>query len=437
MEIAVIGSGYVGLVAAACFSKAGHSVWCMDSDETKIERLNNGGCPIYEPGLPELLSEGRQNGRLHFSTSLEECLKPSQVVFLAVGTPEGEDGSADVTYIQAAARDIGRLLASPVLVVIKSTVPVGTSASVVRIIREELDARGLHDLTFDVASNPEFLKEGHALEDFLQPDRVIIGVQSETARQTMNELYAPFGLDKGRLLFMDRTSAELTKYAANSMLATRISFMNDIANLCEKVGADVDMIRIGIGADRRIGSKFLYAGCGYGGSCFPKDVKALIASADAHGYSMDVLKAVEHVNHKQKKRLFEKISAFFGPDLPGRTVALWGLAFKPDTDDLREAPALVLISALLEAGCRVQVYDPVAMPNARRLLGDSVIFAETMYEAVKDADALVLVTEWQEFRFPNWEQVRRAMKQPLVIDGRNIYPREVMAKAGFTLSRIG
>jgi UDPglucose 6-dehydrogenase len=314
---------------------------------------------------------------------------------------------------------------------------VGTSASVVRIIREELDARGLHDLAFDVASNPEFLKEGHALEDFLQPDRVIIGVQSEAARQTMNELYAPFGLDKGRLLFMDRTSAELTKYAANSMLATRISFMNDIANLCEKVGADVDMIRIGIGSDRRIGSKFLYAGCGYGGSCFPKDVKALIASAESHGYSMEVLKAVENVNHRQKARLFEKLSAFFGPDLPGRTIALWGLAFKPDTDDLREAPALVLISALLEAGCHVRVYDPVAMPNARRLLGDSVTFTESMYDTVEGADALVLVTEWQEFRFPNWERVRNAMAQPLVVDGRNIYPREVMSKAGFTLSRIG
>ena len=436
MKIVVIGSGYVGLVTAACFSEVGLDVWCMDMDGAKIATLKNGGCPIYEPSLPELLTRNAKAGRLHFTTSLEESLRGASVAFIAVGTPEGEDGSADVSYVCNAARSVGELMTGNLVVVVKSTVPVGTCAKVEGIVRDALEARKA-GFVFDVVSNPEFLKEGHAVSDFMMPDRVVIGVESERARAVMSELYRPFMMTGDRILFMDRASSELTKYTANAMLATRISFMNDIANLCERVGASVDMVRKGIGMDHRIGPKFLYAGCGYGGSCFPKDVKALIATAASHGYSMEVLEAVERVNARQKTVLFEKISRHFKGDLAGRTVAVWGLAFKPGTDDMREAPSLVLIDALLKAGCSVRVFDPVAMDRGRALLGNAVFFARSMYEAAEGADALAVVTEWKEFRLPEWERLHAAMKNPVIFDGRNVYREESLKNAGFTGYRIG
>ena len=436
MKITVIGSGYVGLVTAACFSEVGLDVWCMDMDRAKIDALNAGKCPIYEPSLPELLERNASAGRLHFTTDLEVCLTDADVAFIAVGTPEGEDGSADVSYVCNAARSIGRLMKGDLVVVVKSTVPVGTCGKVEAILREELAARNA-DCRFDVVSNPEFLKEGHAVNDFMMPDRVIIGVENERARAVMSELYRPFMMTGDRILFMDRASSELTKYTANAMLATRISFMNDIANLCERVGASVDMVRRGIGMDQRIGPKFLYAGCGYGGSCFPKDVKALIATAAQHDYDMQVLQAVEHVNAKQKTVLFEKISRHFEGRLKGRTIAVWGLAFKPGTDDMREAPSLVLIAALLEAGCTVRVFDPVAMERGRALLGDTVFFAPNMYAAAEGADALAVVTEWKEFRLPDWKKLRAGMKTPVLFDGRNVYLKETLRDAGFTGYRIG
>lgn len=436
MKVIVIGSGYVGLVTAACFSEVGLDVWCMDTDKAKVARLNAGECPIYEPSLPEILTRNAAAGRLHFTDSLEACLPGTDVAFIAVGTPEGEDGSADVSYVCSAARSVGRVMTGDLVVVVKSTVPVGTSARVEAILREELAARSV-PYGFDVVSNPEFLKEGHAVDDFMTPDRVIIGVESEHARAVMAELYRPFMMTGDRILFMDRASSELTKYTANAMLATRISFMNDIANLCEKVGASVDMIRKGIGMDHRIGPKFLYAGCGYGGSCFPKDVKALIATAAQHGCTMDVLEAVERVNARQKTVLFRKISRYFEGDLAGRTVAVWGLSFKPGTDDMREAPSLVLIRSLLEAGCTVRAFDPVAMDKARGILGDAVEFAPNMYEAVRGADALAVVTEWKEFRLPDWKKMHEAMKTPVLFDGRNMYREETLKKAGFTGFRIG
>lgn len=436
MKIIVIGSGYVGLVTAACFSEVGLDVWCMDTDETKIAKLNAGGCPIYEPALPELLARNAAAGRLHFTTSLEDSLEGADVAFIAVGTPEGEDGSADLSYVCNAARSVGRVMKGDLVVVVKSTVPVGTCAGVEAIVREELEARRV-SFAFDVVSNPEFLKEGHAVNDFMMPDRVIIGVESDRARAIMSELYRPFMMTGDRILFMDRASSELTKYTANAMLATRISFMNDIANLCEHVGASVDMVRKGIGMDHRIGPKFLYAGCGYGGSCFPKDVKALIATAAGYGCDMEVLQAVERVNARQKTVLFRKISRHFGDTLRGRTIAVWGLAFKPGTDDMREAPSLVLIDALLKAGCAVRVFDPVAMEKGRALLGDSVYFAPGMYEAASGADALAVVTEWKEFRLPDWKKLHAAMKSPVIFDGRNIYREESLNNAGFTGYRIG
>ncbi len=436
MKIVVIGSGYVGLVTAACFSEVGLDVWCMDMDGAKIATLKSGGCPIYEPSLPELLTRNANAGRLHFTTSLEESLQGAAVAFIAVGTPEGEDGSADVSYVCNAARSVGELMTGDLVVVVKSTVPVGTCAKVEGIVREALEDRKA-GFAFDVVSNPEFLKEGHAVSDFMMPDRVVIGVESERARAVMSELYRPFMMTGDRILFMDRASSELTKYTANAMLATRISFMNDIANLCERVGASVDMVRKGIGMDHRIGPKFLYAGCGYGGSCFPKDVKALIATAASHGYSMEVLEAVERVNARQKTVLFEKISRHFHGDLAGRTIAVWGLAFKPGTDDMREAPSLVLINALLEAGCSVRVFDPVAMDRGRALLGNAVFFARNMYEAAEGADALAVVTEWKEFRLPEWERLHAAMKSPVIFDGRNVYREESLKSAGFTGYRIG
>lgn len=423
MKIAIVGTGYVGLVTGTCFSEMGVDVTCVDVQTEKIENLKKGIIPIYEPGLEDMVHRNYQAGRLKFSTDLAECLDEVEVVFSAVGTPPDEDGSADLKYVLEVARTIGRNIHKYVLVVTKSTVPVGTAQKVKAAIREELDKRGV-EVEFDVASNPEFLKEGNAVDDFMKPDRVVVGVESDRAKSLMERLYKPFMMNNYRLIFTDIPSAEMIKYAANSMLATRISFMNDIANLCELVGADVNMVRKGIGADSRIGSKFLYPGCGYGGSCFPKDVKALIKTAEKNGYSMRVLKAVEEVNERQKAILFEKLMKHFDGDLKGKRIALWGLAFKPETDDMREAPALVLIDKLVEAGATVKAYDPIAMNECKRRIGDKVLYATDMYDAVLDADALLLVTEWKEFRVPSWGVLKKTMRQAIIIDGRNIYDKE-------------
>jgi UDPglucose 6-dehydrogenase len=437
MNIAVVGTGYVGLVSGACFADTGANVTCVDVDADKIERLKNGEIPIYEPGLDELVKKNFSAGRLKFTTDLSSVLDDVQIVFSAVGTPPDEDGSADLKYVLQVARTIGQNLNHYVVVVTKSTVPVGTAKKVRRTIEEELQKRGV-DIEFDVASNPEFLKEGNAIKDFMSPDRVVVGVESEHAKKVLSKLYKPFLLNNFRVIFMDIPSAEMTKYAANSMLATRISFMNDIANLCERVGADVNMVRAGIGADTRIGRKFLYAGCGYGGSCFPKDVKALIKTADQNGYSMEVLKAVERVNEKQKSVLFEKLQkAFDGQSLKGKTIAMWGLSFKPETDDMRESTALVMINLLLEAGCMVRAYDPVAMNECKRRIGDKITYCRDMYDAVLDADALLLLTEWKEFRLPTWGVIKKAMKRPLVIDGRNIFDIEELHENEFEYHCIG
>lgn len=437
MNIAIVGTGYVGLVSGTCFADTGANVTCIDVDAAKVERLKNGDIPIYEPGLDELVVKNVKAGRLKFTTDLASVLNEQEIVFSAVGTPPDEDGSADLKYVLQVAKTIGQNLNKYLVVVTKSTVPVGTAGKVRRAIQEELDKRGV-DVDFDVASNPEFLKEGSAIKDFMSPDRVVVGVESEKAKKTLTKLYKPFLINNFRVIFMDIPSAEMTKYAANSMLATRISFMNDIANLCERVGADVNMVRAGIGADTRIGRKFLYAGCGYGGSCFPKDVKALIKTADANGYSMEVLKAVERVNEKQKSVLFEKLQKVFGEgSLRGKTIAMWGLSFKPETDDMRESTALVMIRLLLDAGCTVRAYDPVAMDECKRRIGDSVTYCRDMYDAVLDADALLLLTEWKEFRLPTWGVIKKAMKQPLVIDGRNIFDAEELSEAGFEYHCIG
>lgn len=436
MKIAIVGTGYVGLVSGACFAEMGVEVTCVDIDEKKIESLQQGVIPIYEPGLDEMVARNRREGRLRFTTRLTNCLDDVEAVFCAVGTPPDEDGSADLTYVLNVAHEVGAHMKKYTLVVTKSTVPVGTAEKVKAAIREELERRGV-DIGFDVASNPEFLKEGAAVKDFMSPDRVVVGVESERAKELMTRLYSPFMLNNFRVLFTDIPSAEMIKYAANSMLATRISFMNDIANLCELVGADVNMVRKGIGTDTRIGSKFLYPGCGYGGSCFPKDVKALIRTAEQRGYDMRVLKAVEAVNERQKSVLFEKLSRFYGGDLRGRTVALWGLAFKAETDDMREATSLVTIARLLEAGCTVRVFDPVAMPECKRRLGDAVVYARDMYDAVLGADALLLLTEWKQFRLPSWEVVRRSMSRPVVFDGRNIYDPAELRGMGFSYASIG
>lgn len=437
MKIAIVGTGYVGLVSGTCFSEMGVDVTCVDVDVSKIDGLKNGVIPIYEPGLEEMVLRNYQAGRLDFSTDLAPVLNDVQVVFSAVGTPPGEDGSADLKHVLDVARTIGQNMNRYLLVVTKSTVPVGTAQLVKKTIREELDKRGLTDMEFDVASNPEFLKEGAAIEDFMRPDRVVIGIESERARSLMDKLYKPFNMSNYRIIYTDIPSAEMIKYAANAMLATRISFMNDIANLCEIVGADVNMVRAGIGSDDRIGKKFLYAGCGYGGSCFPKDVKALIKTASDKGYKMSVLKAVEEVNDRQKEILFEKVKAYLGGDLKGRTVTLWGLSFKPKTDDMREAPSLVIIERLLEAGVKVKVYDPVAMEEAKRRLGDRVEYAKDMYAAALDSDAILLVTEWNEFRMPSWPAVKKLMKTPIIVDGRNIYNGAELRDAGFTYACIG
>ena len=436
MNIAIVGTGYVGLVTGTCFAEMGVNVTCVDVQEEKIENLKKGMIPIYEPGLEDLVHKNHEAGRLHFTTDLREVLDNVEVVFSAVGTPPDEDGSADLHYVLEVARTIGRNMNRYVLVVTKSTVPVGTARKVKDAIRAELERRGV-DLPFDVASNPEFLKEGNAVDDFMKPDRVVVGVESERAKELMERLYKPFMMNRYRLLFTDIPSAEMIKYAANSMLATRISFMNDIANLCELVGADVNMVRQGIGSDSRIGNKFLYPGCGYGGSCFPKDVKALIKTAEKNGYEMRVLKAVEEVNALQKELLFRKLEKHFGGNLKGKRVAMWGLAFKPETDDMREATSLVLMDLLGQAGAEVTVYDPIAMGECRRRVGDKVAYAKDMYEAVVDADALLVVTEWKEFRMPSWEVVKRLMRGNVVLDGRNIYDASELQRRGFVYKCIG
>ena len=436
MNIAIVGTGYVGLVSGACFSEMGINVICVDIDEKKIQKLKDGVMPIYEPGLDELVERNVKAGRLQFTTDLTTCLDAVEVVFSAVGTPPDEDGSADLKYVLEVARTIGRNINKHVVLVTKSTVPVGTAKKVRTAIQEELDKRGVN-IEFDVASNPEFLKEGAAIKDFMAPDRVVVGVESERARKLMERLYRPFTLNGYPILMMDVPSAEMTKYAANAMLARRISFMNDIANLCERVGANVDNVRKGMGTDSRIGSRFLYAGCGYGGSCFPKDVKALVHTGIENGYHMQVIEAVETVNEKQKSIVFDKLNAAFNGNLKGKTVAVWGLAFKPETDDMREAPALVVIEKLLEAGATVKAFDPVAMAECKRRIGDTVTYCKDMYEAVIDADAVALLTEWKQFRMPSWAIIHKAMNNYIVVDGRNIYDSEELQELGFIYSRIG
>lgn len=435
MNIAIVGTGYVGLVTGTCFSEMGVNVYCVDTDETKINKLKQGIIPIYEPGLEELVKKNFNAGRLHFTTDLASCMDDVEVIFSAVGTPPDEDGSADLRYVLEVARTIGRNMNKYALVVTKSTVPVGTANKVKTAIQEELDKRKVN-IPFDVASNPEFLKEGSAVKDFMGPDRVVVGVESERAKVLMEKLYKPFTLNHYRMIFTDIPSAEMIKYAANAMLATRISFMNDIANLCQLVGADVNMVRRGIGSDSRIGNKFLYPGCGYGGSCFPKDVKALINTAGQYGYDMEVLKAVESVNEKQKAILFDKLINILGYDLKDKNIAIWGLAFKPETDDMREAPSLVIIDLLLKAGANVRVYDPIAMEESKRRIGDTVAYANDMYDAVLNADALLLLTEWKEFRLPSWQVIKKAMNKHIIIDGRNIYDKKEMADNGFTYECI-
>ena len=435
MNIAIVGTGYVGLVSGACFAEVGINVTCVDIDAKKIENLKNGIIPIYEPGLDELVSRNIKECRLHFTTDLTSCLDNVEVVFCAVGTPPDEDGSADLRYVIEVARTFGQNINKYAILVTKSTVPVGTSKVVKKVIEEELQKRG-EPIPFEVASNPEFLKEGAAIKDFMSPDRVVIGVESDRARKVMERLYRPFLLNNFRVIFMDIASAEMTKYAANSMLATRISFMNDIANLCELVGADVNMVRKGIGSDARIGNKFLYAGCGYGGSCFPKDVKALIHTGQQNGYSMKIIEAVEQVNESQKAIVFRKLKQSLG-DLHGKKIALWGLAFKPETDDMREAPSLVVIDKLLNEGAKIIAYDPVAIPEAKRRLGDKIKYARDMYEAVIDADAIAMLTEWKQFRVPSWSIIKKAMRGNIIVDGRNIYDATELAEEGFEYHCIG
>lgn len=436
MNIAIVGTGYVGLVSGACFAEMGINVTCVDIDSAKIEKLHQGIMPIYEPGLEDLVLRNVREGRLQFTTDLTSCLDDTDVVFSAVGTPPDEDGSADLRYVLEVARTVGRHMNKYLVLVTKSTVPVGTAPKVRMAVQEELDKRGVN-IPFDIASNPEFLKEGAAIKDFMSPDRVVVGVEGEKARELMERLYRPFTLNGYPILVMDVPSAEMTKYAANAMLATRISFMNDIANLCERVGANVDNVRKGMGSDPRIGKHFLYAGCGYGGSCFPKDVKALAHTGIENGYPMRVIEAVEAVNEAQKNIVFEKLLRAFDGDLRGKVIAMWGLSFKPETDDMREAPSLVVIEKLIEAGAVVHAYDPIAMEETHRKIGDKITYCKDMYEAVIDADALALLTEWKQFRMPSWSIIRKAMRNHVVVDGRNIYDPQELQDNGFTYSRIG
>lgn len=436
MKIAVVGTGYVGLVTGTCFAEVGIDVTCIDIDSTKIENLKKGIMPIYEPGLEEMVLRNVEKGRLHFSTSLAESVKDCDVAFIAVGTPPGEDGSADLKYVIGVAREIGANMSDYLVVVTKSTVPVGTAQKVKAAVKAELDNRK-SDLEFDVASNPEFLKEGAAIDDFLRPDRIVIGVESKKAEDIMRRLYKPFLLNGHPIIFMDVPSAEMTKYAANAMLATKISFMNDIANLCEIMGADVNLVRKGIGSDPRIGQKFIYPGIGYGGSCFPKDVKALIKTAADNGYNMRILNAVEDVNEAQKSVLFNKIMKHYNGAIKGKTFGIWGLSFKPKTDDMREAPSLVIIQHLLNAGANVKTYDPVAMHEAKKVLGEQVEYCKDQYDAIIDADALLVVTEWPEFRSPNFKVMAKLMKSKTIFDGRNIYDLDEMNDNGYTYHCIG
>jgi UDPglucose 6-dehydrogenase len=436
MKISIVGTGYVGLVTGTCFAEVGIDVTCVDIDEKKIENLKKGIIPIFEPGLEPMVQRNVEKGRLHFSTKLASTLDGTDVIFSAVGTPPDEDGSADLKYVLDVAREVGKNMTDYVLMVTKSTVPVGTALKVRNAIQEELDKRGVN-IPFDVASNPEFLKEGAAVEDFLKPDRIVVGVESKKAEEIMTKLYRPFTLNGHPVIFMDVPSAEMTKYAANAMLATKISFMNDIANLCEIVGANVNLVRKGIGSDSRIGKKFIYPGIGYGGSCFPKDVKALIKTADQNGYSLRVLKSVEDVNESQKSVLYNKLAKYFDNNLEGKTIAMWGLSFKPQTDDMREAPALVLIEKILGAGAKVKAYDPVAMEESQRRIGDVIEYAKDQYEALIDADALLLVTEWPEFKFPNFNVVKKLLKNQVIFDGRNVYDPGDMKDAGFEYFCIG
>lgn len=435
MNIAIVGTGYVGLVTGACFAEVGINVTCVDIDTQKIENLRQGIIPIYEPGLDELVKRNSEAGRLKFTTSLEECINEVEVVFCAVGTPPDQDGSADLHYVIEVARTFGRLIDRYAILVTKSTVPVGTSKLVRAAIEEELEKRG-ETIEFEVASNPEFLKEGAAIKDFMSPDRVVIGTETPRARKVMERLYRPFLLNNFRVIFMDIASAEMTKYAANSMLATRISFMNEIAALCELVGADVNMVRKGIASDARIGSKFLYPGCGYGGSCFPKDVKALARTGAEAGHRMKIIEAVDEVNNQQKLVVFHKLEAAL-KTLRGKRVTIWGLSFKPETDDMREAPSLVVIDRLLAHGAEVVVYDPVAMDECKRRIGNKVIYAKDMYDAAADADAVALLTEWKQFRVPSWRVIKKAMRGNVIVDGRNIYDPVELADEGLAYSCIG
>jgi len=436
MKITIVGTGYVGLVTGTCFAEVGIDVTCVDIDLTKIENLKKGIIPIYEPGLEDMVLRNIEKGRLHFSTDLKSTLHGCEVLFSAVGTPPDEDGSADLKYVLDVAREVGQNMNDYLLVVTKSTVPVGTAKKVKDVIQAELDKRNA-DIPFDVASNPEFLKEGNAVEDFLKPDRIVVGTESERAENLMKKLYKPFTLNGHPVIFMDVPSAEMTKYAANSMLATKISFMNDIANLCEILGANVNDVRRGIGSDSRIGNKFIYPGIGYGGSCFPKDVKALIKTAKQNNYNLRILNSVEEVNEDQKSVLYDKLHKHFKGNLKGKTIALWGLSFKPETDDMREAPSLVLIEKLKAAGCKVKAFDPIAMTESRRRIGDIIEYANDEYEALIDADALMLVTEWKTFRMPNINVMKKLLKNPVILDGRNIYDRHDMENAGFIYYCIG
>jgi len=430
MKITIVGTGYVGLVTGTCFAEVGIDVHCVDIDKKKVDDLNNGIIPIYEPGLEEMVARNVEKKRLFFTTDLPSTLKGCKVIFSAVGTPPDEDGSADLKYVLDVAREVGRNMEEYILMVTKSTVPVGTAEKVRKAMQEELDKRGVQ-IPFDVASNPEFLKEGAAVDDFLKPDRIVVGLNSKKAEDLMTRLYKPFTMNGHPVIFMDIVSAEMTKYAANSMLATKISFMNDIANLCEIVGADVNMVRKGIGSDRRIGKYFIYPGTGYGGSCFPKDVKALIKTAKSYNYDLRVLRAVEDVNEDQKSVLFGKLNKYYNNDLKNKTIAVWGLSFKPNTDDMREAPARVVIAKLLEAGAKVQAYDPVAMEEAERIFNDRIEFAKDQYDALVDADALLIITEWSEFKFPNYRVIKKLLKKPAIFDGRNIYDHKEMTEEGF------
>jgi UDPglucose 6-dehydrogenase len=436
MKTLIVGTGYVGLVTGTCFAETGIDVVCIDNNREKIENLNKGIIPIYEPGLEPMVKRNLEKGRLTFSTSIKDNLTDIETVFIAVGTPPGEDGSADLSHVIAVAREIGKTMETYLVIVTKSTVPIGTSRKVRETIREELDQRGLR-IDFDVASNPEFLKEGAAVEDFLKPDRIILGTESENARKILNRLYHPFLLNGHPIIYMDIPSAELTKYAANCMLATKISFMNDLANLCELVGANISSVRKGIGSDPRIGNKFIYAGIGFGGSCFPKDVKALIKTASDVGYPLEVIRAVENVNNRQKEVLFKKISVHFGHNLKDKVFGIWGLSFKPNTNDIREAPSLILIEQLIRAGAIVKAYDPVAMPEAKKVVGDRILYGADMYDAMMDVNALILATEWSEFRIPNFKLLSRIMKETVIFDGRNIYDPAEVTENGFTYYGIG